>query len=357
MTRAKGMGLALLLGGAASGCARLPEGAQVFLEVIKSSGITLARVTIGWILLSVLSGLLLALAAYFLLRWIGGYRWDWRGARWFRLLTFLLMILLLPLFFGIVGFYEGLYRGAERVLTTGKLAEEVYPLVGRAGADALAVTYLLAQQASDRPSEITAIRLPEAELEAFRAGAWTLDLEGLAARLESVDKTLLGKASSLVQEQLEGRYPTFRSGLPATMLHLLLDGLAVNLAHSAIQDQAQQSSVFCRGVDLLAGMRRAAADAGNPRALTREELSRCLVRSLLVRPILGLARPIAYAHQMPFLVLAAAVILTPVIFFRTCHALHQWLRRRKQRREEENAAPRPPEGPTPAAIAEGSGEG
>jgi hypothetical protein len=307
---------------AVGGCATAPGPVAILGGVIRESFLTFLRVGFVTVVIFAFLGLGLAIGGFFLIRRLGGYRWDWAAAKWFRLATLILMVLALPFLATVFGFYEGLYRGAERALTTGRISTEVYPKVGGAGAEIVAGVYLIARQHPNVDRPLSAIEIPMADIERFRSGSWELDVNDLEAQLGRLDAALLERMVAPLKAYAQEQYPSLRSGIGERFLDLAVDGVLRGSAQVAIRSKARLSGLRGPARGFLDDMRRQAALSGARQTMTHAQLSSCVVEALLVRPLLHAARLLARAHQLLVTLLAAVVMGMPVAFFRTAHAIH-----------------------------------
>jgi len=241
-------------------------------EIVKASSFTFVRVAFGTILLFGLLGIVLAVGVYFLIRWLGGYRWDWPAAKWFRIATLILMLILVPVLLATVGFYEGLNRGGEWVLTTGKLPAEVYPQVGHAGADIVTGVYLTLGQMSDPGAPLSAVHVPYRDIQDFRSGLRKLDVQDLEHHLERVDRALLDRALTLTRERVKEQYASLQTGIGKVLLDWTVDGILRVSAEAAVRDQARRSRIRNPVIAFLDGMRQEAAASADPGKISHAEL-------------------------------------------------------------------------------------
>jgi hypothetical protein len=70
--------------------------------------------TIGWSLLGALIGVLVAVAAYMLFRWIGWYDTRTRAGTWGRRGVLVLTVLVTAVLIGLAGFWSGVIWGTSR---------------------------------------------------------------------------------------------------------------------------------------------------------------------------------------------------------------------------------------------------
>lgn len=322
------LAVVIVLASAPAGCTRVPKGATVLGEIVKASSFTFARVAFGTILLFGFIGIVLASSAYFLIRRLGGYRWDWPAAKWFRIAMLILMLVLVPVLLATLGFYEGLYRGGERVLTTGKLPVEVYPQVGHAGADIVAGAYFTLLSISDSGAPLSAVHVPYRDIQDFRSGLRKLDVQDLERRLERVDCDLLHRALTLTRDRIKEQYPSLQTGIGEVLLDWTVDGILRVSANAAVGGQARRSRIRNPVIAFLDGMHQETATSADPGKISHAELSAYLVKALLMRPLLEMMHPFVRANEAPLILLVLVVIGVPVVFFRMAQAVYAHKARR-----------------------------
>lgn len=309
----------------------------VALDVVKESHAAdlVVDLTAGAVIGGV-AGLVVGLVAFFALRALGGYRWEWRHAGWLRGLTGLLMALGGAAAGATAGAAQGALVGVEVVLREGQLATKVFPVVGDAGADLL-LTLDAVGPKLDPAHPAAALVLPEAELAAFREGKARLDVARLRERLGRVGASSGEAVASLVAEQTLGRAgPTWRGGGSEKLLRWVLGGL-VQVAVDDVVAPGAVKKVPGGAVlrDLLAGLPDAAKAGGDPCLISRADLSAHCVQRGVVPLCLLPAKALAREAQLVALGSWLLGALLVVALFR----LAEWLRSRR--------AAAPPTAPIP----------
>jgi len=272
-----------------------------------------------WSVLGALFGLGASLFLYRALSRLGGYRWDWAHAGWFRFANASLLLLLSPLIFLAVGFFEGLHRGAQRALTENEWITGTYPAVGAAGADAVAAACLMAARAAEAGGRPPAY--PEAEVRAFREGAWELPLEDLRESVEGLSGGLVRETLPRLKEKSLERYPSLRDGLGGALFDWFLSRLGESLVVTATGKRAGRGRLDRMAREFREGLPLAAAEGGDPLALSHGELSGFLVEQTIVRGLLRGIRILVRGNQVPLLLAWVAMLVLPILFFRSAQAL------------------------------------
>ncbi len=203
------------------GCSNSEPGNKILYEIIKASAGQFFFQTIAWTILFAIAGIVSACLFFFMLYAIGGYRWDWKPAKWFRGATLVLMIILFSFFFGSAGFFEGILQGGEKVLVHSKIAKRVYPAVGKTGADLIATIYLAAPSHVRSSGKFTSF--PNDKLETFRKGLWELNVPGFFERLDQVGTETFEALAMNLKKQAQKSYPDLREGIGEKMLDWLKD--------------------------------------------------------------------------------------------------------------------------------------
>lgn len=275
----------------------------------------LLRDGIVWTAIGTCAGLVLGVAAHFFLQLIGGLRWDWPPARFFRWLSLAITALVFASFVGAAGFTEGLLRSTDWALQESSVAAEYSPALGSVGADFVGALYFVVPRltASSAPGtdEI------QAQMEQFRNDDWQIGTDDLRSALDQVNEKAIDTLMPDVRGTAQEMFPSLREGLGADVLDIFLNGLGDLVLRLAVSEEI-----------LAAGESRdwiqaAAALNEDPEQISHQELSTYLVGSMTDLLIRLVIRPTARAQQIAFLLPLPFFLLIPVIFFRGAHFLHQ----------------------------------
>lgn len=232
-------------------------------------------------------GLLLGLAALFGLRAAGALRWDWRHARWVRVLAGVAVVLGFAGAGAGLGFWQGTLRGAQTLIGEGQLASEVLPVVGDAGSAMLAGLYVGGELVCEDGQPLAAAQTEQlgTRLGAYVEGEWQMQPEQLRARLGATQRCTIEVASDEAQRWVFARYPQLETNLGEVMVPWLLDQVARQLLAQALESESV--GVYAQPiVDMLARLDEAAAREGDPSQLSHAELSGHVVSTALVPLIL-----------------------------------------------------------------------
>lgn len=292
------------------------------------------RVCLGavivWTLLFGVLGLLAAFGVFFLLRAMRGYQWGWPPAKWFRLFTLILMILALPVLFGMIGALQGAYFAAEKVLTECKPVKELYTVVGSVAADAIAAVYIVTPQLSNTVTDLDVQAISFAELETFRSEQWEISVPDLAYRLANTGDEVLQSAVDRVSSEARERIHALDSGLGSWMLTTSLNRVLVPVLQNAVAQEVDSSGIPAVRGALLQGLADVAEEQEPPETIGRSDLSEHLVLNWIVGPfLLHPFRMLIRGKQLVLWGIVGIVIVVPVIFFQVAHAI--WRARAKKR--------------------------
>jgi hypothetical protein len=112
---------------------------QILKEVADSQAHHFFLITIKWAVIGGLAGLLFGVLSLVLFRKCGWYRSAWRFERWVRWPLYGLVALGCAALLGSAGFFVGVIHGSEFVFKHSQLATKVFPEVGGAIADGVAI--------------------------------------------------------------------------------------------------------------------------------------------------------------------------------------------------------------------------
>jgi hypothetical protein len=268
---------------------------------------SIAFAVVQWTFLGMLGGVVLAVAGFFVLRALGGYGWKWKHAVWFRVLTFVLMLLLCPILLGAAGCAQGQYRAAEIAVRDTQIGTKLLPQVGAFGADLLAALYVNAPKVGQ--GEGLDEVWPQAELERFRKGQWQLDTDDLPVRVGKLTEKATGSLSGQLKAAALKAMPDWKGGLGEKALDWSLPAL-VRGAEGKGREQLDKLGVR----PFLDDLKTAARASGGK--MTHEQLTTFMTQQVLVPAMLRPIRDVVRGTQTAMLIGSALVLLLPVGFFR-----------------------------------------
>jgi hypothetical protein len=272
-----------------------------------------------WGALGAAAGFALGLAVFFLLRAAGALRWEWEHAKWLRGLTAALWVVLWTAGCGAIGLVQGALRGGETVLRRSQLATEAFPVVADAGADLLACLAisapLLAEGKQAGPAE-------EAKLDAFRRGEWELDAVALLEGGGAITHAVAEAEATKLEASVLAKFPSWKGGRLNQLLHSGLTVLCDLIMEQAVEEELDKLGEVGRlGKRLVAELPQAAAATGDPRTISRTELSSHLVQEGIVPAALIPLRQFARGQQLAALLVLLVGTLVPVGAFRLAEFL------------------------------------
>jgi hypothetical protein len=297
-----------------------------------------------WAALGMGGGLVLAVVAFWLLKRLGAYRWEWRYAGWFRALTCAAMVVICPILGGVAGVAEGVPRGSERVLRRGPLATDLLPAVGAACADVTLVVHVAARTVSAgervgwRERLGSKWQLPRRELERFRKGEEELNVTQFIEQLDRGAAHLSDFTTATLKEEIAARYAGLRGGTGEKLIGFIVPKVMDRLVRRELRDRTEHY-----GADQFLNVLKAdAARQGDPQTISYEQLGATFVEHLVVPALLTPIRVTARETEASMLVIGLIVVLLPVAVFRVAERI---------RRRGQSAAPRDA---MPATHADGS---
>jgi phosphate/sulfate permease len=268
-----------------------------------------------WTLLGAAVGLIIGIFLSSLLRRWGLYRLPWGRVRfWLTLVVFTLNILAMPLFFGTIGFFEGLYRSGAVAVRHSMLGKEWLPKVASEAVDVL--RFLDGFVENDELN--------------WDAAANNRRPVHVLRLLDNVDKIKGGvaeKAIAKAKEQLFIENPDWKGGVGETVVDTTLPPLIYYLVNKKLHDKLADY-----GVPNLLGDLRREAEKKEGGVMTHEELTEFLSERVLIPLILFPLKKWTGGMQWSSLGLAALWVVTPVLLMWLTRLIVFWWRRRKIRR-------------------------
>lgn len=263
--------------------------------------LALLQECLGWGLAGAALGLLLGFVSYRLFR-----RWRWYGAtstagRWTQRLLGGLALMVSVLLLGLAGVGEGLHRQIRPALTNGQLGTLPLSRLADEIADGVvAIDLALQQQGRVQPAELNA-RLAD-----FRQGRRELPAEEFLQRLDQAQIELKQEFLAALETKIRQAHPR----LPAWATHLLRTGF--DELGSVLLERKVTSEMQTRGLApiyraIREGMVAEAARRGDPRTISRQELSTLLWQQGIVPAI---ATPVeTFLRQQQGLLLFATTLV------------------------------------------------
>jgi hypothetical protein len=264
-----------------------------------------------WTVLGALIGLITGIVFILLFKRFGWYQSGWRLAGWVRWPLWIFSVMLCALLAATAGLCKGLSQGAEQVLQKSQLATKVFPVVGGALADGLAG--LQSYGALTNSASRTNIM---AQVEAFRAGEWELNVPKLHQQLDELSADAVSNLAISIETNLVARSPQLQSGLPGALFHhALVFGrkfIVERKIHSEMKDR-RIDAFYDRARNALLA---AAKASGAPETLSRQELSDYAVQQVVVPSVMWPLRIMLNEQKLIFVLLALLAAVVPGVAYR-----------------------------------------
>lgn len=299
-----------------------------------------------------IAGLLLAVVVFFALRAVGGFRWKWRYAGYFRLLA-LVLILLATVIIGIlIGANEGLYRGLRQAADSKQMQEDLQAF-GKPGADVLGGCYILVAHTSKEMlgdalkemNETHETRMPtedqgagsdyelppratpaldalqqhlHQELERFRTDAWQLDLAAMREKARERKKLVIASMLPVVKDSIRADYPTLKEGKDAQMFDWFVDNVGRFMLERAIDNTLTDRRIKGPVDYIWEGLQQAGGNQGDPNTLSYSALAGYLPTRVLYATIVFPVKLFVRGNQTGLVISWVVLILGLVAFFQSC---------------------------------------
>lgn len=272
---------------------------------------------VKWTLLGAFAGAVLGVMIFLIVRSLGGFRLEVRGAKWWRVLACVLTVVASVFAVGFAGFCEGVWRGTQAFVYTSLVGQNLTPRAGEAGTLLLTWVYYAAPTLELARQEM----LPEAqiaeEVKAFEAGARDMDVPELQRRLGLVTDDVVNVAAQHLVAEAGKRWPSLATGRGSKVLNWLLLEMGRGLVHKKLKSELNRFGLAAYWEEVLAGLPAAAAQQGNPKAISYQELSTHLGRQgiapFLLKPVRGFVR----AQQLQAAIIPVIVPVLIVVVIRT----------------------------------------
>ncbi len=301
------------------------------LGLLKQSGGTLLWETTKWSLGLGFAGFLLTLFFYFVAKKLGGFNWHHGSghlglAKWLRRAFLLLMLLVVPLCTGALGFFEGVLSASRKILREGDLATRYYPALGGIGADFLGGLYFVTPDGEDATDESgwkEAVAARWAEVKAYRAGELEIEAASFERRLRSVSSDVVAEVLAKVKAEAQERFSFLGEGKGRFLLDWLLDGAGKELVSQQVDQEVREEAAehgWSGPLSLVSGklfrdLPALAAREGKADQLSHRELSSYLVEQTVAATALASVKAFTRTNQAAVLPFPPAVMMLPLLFF------------------------------------------
>jgi len=269
-----------------------------------------------WTGLGTAIGLFVGILVSILIRRWGLYRLPWPRVRfWLTLTIVTLNVLAMPLFFGTIGFFEGLYRSGEVALRHSVIGKEWLPKLGEAGADAICFVDAFA----DKDDAI--------DWDAIQEKRAPVNVPRLLDRVDRIKGGVGEKVAAKVKENLFEENPEWKGEFAEMVIDWTLPTLIYYLCNHELQ-----SRLGDYGVPNLLGDLRAEAKKDGDDWMTHHELRMYLSERVMIPLILYPLKQWVIGSQWSALGLAALWLATPPVLMFITRWIAFWWKRRKVRR-------------------------
>jgi len=289
---------------------------QVVRELGRSQGKEFIFDVAKWTLLGAFLGTILAILACLIFSRIGWYEMRWRFAGWLRWSIYVPMVIVSLILFGLAGFWSGVIRGTERVLTKSQLATDVFPKIAGVVADGMAWVQIYATlPGAPNTNEVSL------KLDGFREGKWELHASQFLKQLDEFQEDKIQDAIARLEQTALERTPQLKGGIGEKLLHQLLSGLGRALAEKKVAGELKSWGADKVYLAIREQLTVKAAMAGNPETISREEISTFIVHDGIVPGIMKPVRATARSQQLPLVIIAVLVIVVPPVCIRLARIL------------------------------------
>ncbi|MHB0999442.1 MAG: hypothetical protein ACYC27_09370 [Armatimonadota bacterium] len=299
---------------------------EIFQFVLTNQLPGMIGIVVFWTVLGGLLGLLLGLLVFIKIRALGGYRLEWRYAVWLRVLTGVLMVGCTIVCGTMIGFYDGVWRGVQKVAVQGDLGTQVMPRVDGYGAQFIAGVYSMCPSVDGTENPVITQKEMQQQMASFADGKWEIDVSQMQSRVSSIHKHTIDSAIQYLLHDSRIRYPEKKDTVSDKILYWFLQRIGEGMLPAKVKEvknTVQDSNMAKFTRKLLRDLPSEAAKNGNPQTIGYMDLSAYLARKsmqpLIIIPVRGFAR----THQAGFGIFLLLTLVLPVAVFRLAHYIHQ----------------------------------
>jgi hypothetical protein len=222
-----------------------------------------------------LGGVVLAVTAFLTLRKTRALRWEWRHAKWFRLLTLVFWLVVCPILLAKAGMAEGILRGSERILQQSWLGRVGFPAIGSQCADLVFSVHLSAPRWAKGEWEVV---LLEQESKQFVADQYLVDVPEFLQRLDMLTEKAVDKGCAQTKSQIMQQSPAWQGGVREGVLDLIL----YKIVKPALLSKKQQALREYGVEPFFDQLTAEAARLGNQKKMSRSQLADFFVQRVIV---------------------------------------------------------------------------
>lgn len=269
-----------------------------------------------WTLVGAVIGLFIGIFLTRRLRKWGAYRLPWPRVRfWLQVVIFILNIIAMPILFGAIGFFEGLYRAGDVALRWSVVGKKWLPKVGAIGADAVCYADVWVDKHEADWEEIQQERRP-------------VNIARLMDRLDKIDDdSVSAKITAKAREQLLEDFAEWKDGMLVESTDWALKQFIRYLLNPKLQSKLGDYGV----PDVWTEMKKEATKDGDD-FLTHDELTAYLTEQVMIPLIVYPLKKWASGNQWVSLGIITAWFATPPVLMFITRWIVFWWKRRKARR-------------------------
>ncbi len=302
-----------------------------------------------WAVAGALFGFILAVVGYWILLRSGAIAATGSVAKVVRFVVLMVQLVVVPVGFAYVGFFEGVLRASAYELSEGEFAEEYFPVVGGAGADLIG-TVLLSGDLSSAMSDA-----PPDEIEtltaAFRSGEREIEASQIPVLISAIDGEYVGRISDDIKSKAQETFPILSEGRGKQILDWLMDNCSDALVRTAIEGGLERKGLGSV-LDLFGDMIRRLPDAAtrheDPEKLSHRELSAFIVEVTIADGVVRfVVKPLCRAQQIGAMIPVLVLLALPVVLLRSPGLVLKLVSRFSTGDEEPAAEERPEAGIAP----------
>ncbi|MBM3997552.1 MAG: hypothetical protein FJ303_25905 [Planctomycetes bacterium] len=199
----------------------------------------------------------------------GAYALPWPSVTfWLQVLLYILNILAMPILFGAIGFFEGVYRAADVALRWSVVGQKWLPPVADVGADAIAAADAWLGNRGDAWDAIRKNRRP-------------VNIVRLVDGLDKLDDEVAERISAAARKDLLEQQPDWKDSNTERAADWMLKQLVRYLLNRQLRTKLAEFGVQ----DVLGEMRKKARQDGGEH-MTHAQLSTFLVENVMIPMLL-----------------------------------------------------------------------
>ncbi len=279
--------------------------------IIKNAGLMMWEI-LKWNLAAAGIGVMIALISVIISKMLSKTNLFVKTSGWLSVFMRIMRIVMLLIVIGLtitIGALEGVRQGTKIITAQSNLVDQLFPEIGNAGADFMAILYLKAPAFIENESNTVTEKSIVEKLESFRKGEWELNIPVFKNLIEQAGDKMVAETIAMLKADAKRDYPILRGGTGEKLLDFFMAQFGESFVRKQGKKKAEQFKVLKPATAIYKDLDALAEKSGKPDSVSHRELSPYLVEKIIIKPVLGAVNSFISTNQMFILFISAIVLL------------------------------------------------